>query len=122
MTLNDPLLDWKLKTTMLKILQLLPMGLNLIYTLRFLAIVMFPNLISIHLHLYSVILLIGLGILLLIMSKALKYCIWHRLYIYLLLLFLIAISIWFCDIVFIVHGILLLILISLCVYFKKGLC
>ena len=96
--------------------------LNLIMTVTYLLSIIPNNPFSIIISQAHLILL-TLGCTgLLIISKALNYCIWHRLYIYLLLLFLIIISIWFCDIVFIVHGVLLLILISLCIYFKKGLC
>jgi hypothetical protein len=116
------MMQYKLKMWMLKILQWLPMTLNLMFSLMFLGLVLFPNLITFVLFQSSLILLMVGCIVLWVISHALKYCIWHRLYIYLLLLFLITISIWFCDIVFIVHGVLLLILIGLCVYFKKGLC
>lgn len=116
------MMQYKLKMWMLKILQWLPMTLNLMFSLMFLGLVLFPNLITFVLFQSSLILLMVGCIVLWVISHALKYYIWHRLYIYLLFLFLIAISIWFCDIVFIVHGVLLLMLIGLCIYFKKGLC
>ena len=109
-----------LKLLMLKILQWLPLVLNLIMTATYLLSIIPNNPFSIIIS-QAHLLLLTLGCIgLLIISHALNYCIWHRLYIYLLLLFLITISIWFCDIVFIIHGVLLLILIGLCIYFKKG--
>lgn len=109
----------KLKTLMLGVLQKVPVVLNLLITLRFALTVILPEA-TIPIT-YLQLLILGLiDLLLLLLSKTLGYCIWHRLYIYLLLLFLIFISIWFCDLVFILHSTLLLILISLCIYFKKG--
>lgn len=117
-----PMNQYRLKVLMLDILKYLPLSLNLIPVIFLLGLITLPTSFPIILSVWTIpILLIGC-LILLVFNKALGYCIWHRLYIYLLLLFLITISIWFCDIVFIVHGVLLLILIGLCIYFKKGLC
>ena len=108
-----------LKLIMLKGVQWFPLVLNLVILIITLKLIVFPPIV-ITSGLWVVLLLIG--IILLLLSKALNYCVWHRLYIYLLLLFLVTIPIFFCGIIFIVHGVLLLLLIGLCIYFKKGLC
>lgn len=112
----------KLKILMLKVLQLLPLVLNLIMSTLYLLLIIPGNPFLLRISSLQLVLLMLFCPVLWIISKALNYCICHRLYIYLLLLFSITISIWFCDVVFIIHGALLLLLISLCIYFNKGLC
>ena len=116
------LLQYKLKILMLNLIRHLPLALNLVPASFLIFLIICPTSFPIIIQVWELpILFIGC-LILWVISHALKYCIWHRLYIYLLLLFSITISIWFCDVVFIIHGALLLLLISLCIYFKKGLC